>query len=265
MKKVLFVIITLLLIAPQEGSSHQKKKPAGKKQTPVKKESHLLHPPSFNLHPSDTVQLPLKFNLKEMGFGAQGVGIIACQYLTIQNTTLENMQIADIYSTLPKEFTIPSPSRAMYPVNIQPKRSLTVSICFTPDFVTSFRGNLIVKTMKDSTVIPIWGKGISPSEIGKQPMTGITTTALKKGKQASINMTLRNQCRVVLQVMDELGNVARSYFGNELMNPGNYEEIFDGTEKGGKKLPPGNFYARFIATEVNNSREIKMTKMFTIK
>ena len=217
---------------------------------------------------TDTVQLPLKYNLKEMGFGAQGVGIIACQYLVITNTTLENIQLADMYATLPKQFTIPSPSRAMYPVNIQPRRSLTVSICFTPDRVSSYKGNLIVKRagkMADSTVIPIWGKGIDPNDIGKLPKTGISVSSAKKGKEAMIDMTLRNQTRVVLQVMDELGNVVRSYFGNELMNPGNYQELFDGTEKGGKKLAPGIFYARFIGVEVNNSFENKMTKKFVIK
>ncbi len=261
MKKIFCIsVLAILFLTCTDGFSQKKKKVKSKPS-----HAAITAPVMGTSNLADTVILPLKFNIREMGFGAQGTGIIACQYLTIDNTTLENIQITDIYTTLPKEFTIPSPARSMFPVNIQPKRKLTISICFTPDKVGEFKGNLVVKTKTDSTVIPTWGKGIHPEDVSKLPKTSIAVTSVKKGKEASIEMILSSQSKVVLQIMDAVGNLVRAYFSNELMNPGNYQQLFDCTEKGGKKLAPGTFYARFIATEVNTSREYKMTKMFTIK
>jgi hypothetical protein len=214
---------------------------------------------------TDTTQPRLKFNLKEMGFGAQGVGTSGCQYIIIQNTSLENAVIKDISTPLSKIFTIPSPAKSMYPVTIQPKRSMTISVCFVPDKPGDYKSKITVLTDRDSTIVPVWGKGVRPEDVAKLPKTDITIKSLKKGKEASITLELVNQSKVVLQIVDALGNVIKSYFNTEIVNPGRYEQNFDGTEKGGKKLEPGTFYARLIATETNTNHEIKMTKRFEIK
>lgn len=226
--------------------------------------------PTFAQKKSKTAPTPapeskLSFSLKEMGFGSQGTGIISCQYLTVHNNSLDTLSIHDITCNMGKIFTVPSPAKSMYPVLMYPKRSMTISVCFTPNKPGDFKGNITFKMKDDSTSIPIWGKGIKPEDVGKQPKTDVTVVPHKKGKEARIKVYLATQSKVILQVMDDLGSVVKSYFNNEVVNPGNYEQIFDCTDKGGKKLPPGTFYARTLITDINTNKETKMTKMFTIK
>jgi flagellar hook assembly protein FlgD len=142
---------------------------------------------------------------------------------------------------------------------------MVISVCFTPNKPGDFKGRISFKMAHDSLSIPVWGKGIRPDEVSKQPKTDVTIVSLKKGKEANIKIYLATQSKVMLQIMDELGQVVRAYFQNEVVNPGNHEQIFDCTDKGGKKIPSGTFYARTIITDVNTNRETKMTKKFTIK
>ncbi len=215
--------------------------------------------------PAPAAEPKLSFSLKEMGFGSQGMGIISCQYLTIHNNSLDTLSIQEITCNMGKVFTVPSPAKSMYPVLMNPKRSMVVSVCFTPDKPGDFKGRISFKMANDSLSIPVWGKGIKPEDISKQPKTDVTVVPLKKGKEANIKIYLATQSKVILQIIDELGQVVRGYFNNEVVNPGNYEQIFDCKDKGGKKLPSGTFYARTIITDVNTNKEIKMTKMFKIK
>jgi hypothetical protein len=207
----------------------------------------------------------LSFSLKEMGFGSQGTGIISCQYLTVYNNSLDTLSIQEITCNMGKIFTVPSPAKSMYPVLMYPKRSMTISVCFTPDKPGDFKSNIKFRMGTDSASIPIWGKGIKPEDISKQPKTDVSVVSHKKGKEAMIKVYLATQSKVILQIMDDLGSVVRSYFNGEIVNPGNYEQIFDCTDKGGKKLPSGTFYARTLITDVNTNKETKMTKMFKIK
>jgi hypothetical protein len=215
--------------------------------------------------PAPSPEPKLSFSLKEMGFGSQGVGIIACQYLTVYNNSLDTLSIREITCNMGKIFTVPSPAKSMYPVVMYPKRSMTISVCFTPDKPGEFKNLITFKMANDSLSIPIWGKGIKPEDISKQPKTNVSVVPHKKGKEAMIKIYLATQSKVILQIIDDLGSVVRSYFNNEVVNPGNYEQIFDCTDKGGKKLASGTFYARTIITDVNTNKETKMTKMFTIK
>lgn len=207
----------------------------------------------------------LSFSLKEMGFGSQGTGIISCQYLTVYNNSLDTLSIKDISCHMGKIFTVPSPAKSMYPVLMYPKRSMTISVCFTPDKPGDFKSKILFTFGNDSASIPIWGKGIKPEDVSKQPKTDVSVVPHKKGKEAMIKVYLATQSKVILQIMDDLGSVVKSYFNNEVVNPGNYEQIFDCTDKGGKKLPVGTFYARSLITDISTNKEIKTTKMFTIK
>jgi hypothetical protein len=215
--------------------------------------------------PAPAPESKLSFSLKEMGFGSQGTGIISCQYLTVYNNSLDTISIKEINCHMGKIFTVPSPAKSMYPVLMYPKRSMTISVCFTPDKPGDFKSRITFKMANDSSSIPIWGKGIKPEDMSKQPKTDVSVVPQKKGKEAMIKVYLATQSKVILQIMDDLGSVVRSYFNNEVVNPGNYEQIFDCTDKGGKKLPSGTFYARAIITDVNTNKETKMTKMFHIK
>lgn len=215
--------------------------------------------------PAPVPESKLTFSLKEMGFGSQGTGIISCQYLTVYNNSLDTLSFKEISCHMGKVFTIPSPAKSMYPVLMYPKRSMTISVCFTPDRSGDFKSNITFNMGNDSASIPVWGKGIKPEDISKQPKTDMSVVSQKKGKEAMVKIYLATQSKVILQIMDALGQVVKGYFNNEVVNPGNYEQIFDCTDKGGKKLPAGTFYARTIITDVNTNKETKMTKMFTIK
>jgi hypothetical protein len=215
--------------------------------------------------PASLLEPKLTFSLKEMGFGSQGTGIIACQYLTVYNNSLDTLSIREITCNMGRVFTVPSPAKSMYPVLMLPKRSMVISVCFTPDKPSDFKSRIVFKTINDSASIPIWGKGIKPEDVAKQPKTDITVIPQKKGKEAMIKIYLATQSKVILQIVDELGSVVRGYFNNEVVNPGNYEQIFDCKDKGGKLLLSGTFYARTIMTDVNSNRETKITKMFKIK
>ncbi|HEY6171867.1 MAG TPA: hypothetical protein VIX80_06390 [Candidatus Kapabacteria bacterium] len=215
--------------------------------------------------PAPVPEPKLSFSLKEMGFGSQGTGIISCQYLTVYNNSLDTISIKEINCHMGKVFTVPSPAKSMYPVLMYPKRSMTISVCFTPDKPGDFKSKISFKMANDSASIPIWGKGIKPEDVSKLPKTEISVVPHKKGKEAIIKVHLATQSKVILQIMDDLGSVVKSYFNNEVVNPGNYEQIFDCTDKGGKKLPVGTFYARAIITDINTNKEIKTTKMFTVK
>lgn len=215
--------------------------------------------------PAPAKEAKLTFSLKEMGFGSQGTGIIACQYLTVYNNSLDTVSLSEITCNYGKIFTVPSPAKSMYPVMMYPKRSMTISVCFTPDKPGEFKSHITFKFAGDSLSVPVWGKGIRPEDVSKQPKTDVTVSTTKKADKATIKVFLATQCKVILQVMDGLGNVVRSYFNNEVVNPGNYEQVFDGTEKGGKKLEGGTFYARAIITDINTNRETKLTKMFKLK
>lgn len=223
--------------------------------------------PSFAQHtPTTPAADPiLSFSLKEMGFGSQGTGIISCQYLTIHNNSLDTLSIQEISCNMGKVFTIPSPAKSMYPILMNPKRSMVVSVCFTPEKAIEYKGKITFRMSKDSLSVPVWGKGIRPEDVSKQAKTNVSVVSQKKGKEAKIKIYLASQSKVILQIMDELGQVVRGYFNNEVVNPGNYEQVFDCTDKGGKKLPPGKFYARTIITNIDTNKEIKITRGFTIK
>lgn len=206
----------------------------------------------------------LMFNLHEMGFGAQGIGMIACQYLTVTNNTIEDISLTEIVVPGSTVFTVPTPSKSMMPVTIPAKRTMTISVCFTPDKAGEFKGRIRFKTSDNDTVsIPVWGTGVKREDLDKLPKTDITTSLTKKG-EAKITLRLTAQSKVILQVYDALGLLVATYFNNEVVNPGTYDHLFTKTSRGSAP-EPGTYYARLIYNEVNVGREVKLSKMFTVK
>lgn len=208
----------------------------------------------------------LEFDQKEVKFGASGAGIQTCQYLTVKNTTDQPQVVIGLQTSNPAQFSIPSPTQEMLPITIRRGGTMTMSICFTPDKVGDFKTELSLRTGKEVVKLPISGKGIKPEDVARLPKTEITISAPKKKKKDwIIGLKLPKSSKLVLQLLDPLGTTVKTYVNNEIMNEGNYEFAFNGTDAAGKKVEAGSYYVRMTGAEMYTNKEIKISKMFAYK
>ncbi len=250
--------------------------------------------PKFVASDAKPVPPPFAFNMSELLFGSQGIGVQSCMYVTITNLTNDVQTMTALYTTSDavaagsslrggkagsrakatglsaqddETFTIPSPSHQMFPMKIQPHSPLTISVCFKPEKIREYKTRLIIKTLKDSAVIPVSGKGIKPEDVGKLPKTDMTIIKpKKKGGPWNFKIQLVSSSKVTLALFDELGMQKVTFLGAAFKNEGSYEIPFDGTDKGKLKLPVGKYYLRCVIEDVGHGgAAVKITKALEIK
>lgn len=208
----------------------------------------------------------IEFDRKEVEFGAQGLGIQACQYLTVRNTSDQPLVVIGLGTSDPAHFSIPSPTQAMLPITIRRGGKLDLSVCFTPDKLQGYKAELTFRTGRETAILPISAKGIKPEDVAKLPHTELSIKApKKKQKDYIISLKMPKSAKLVLQLLDPLGTSIKTYINNEIMNEGNYEFAFNGTDSEGKQLEAGTYYLRLTGSEMYTNKEIKLSKMFSYK
>ncbi len=204
-------------------------------------------------------------NVTELKFGSQGVGVESCMYVTITNPGGAAQTMTQLSVDDEKRYSIPSPSHQMLPISIQPKSSLTISVCFKPEKVGEFKSRLVIKSAMDSSVIRIDGKGIKPEDVGKLPKTEFSV-AKKKKHEWNMKLQLVSPAKINLQLFDDLGISQYSFLNNDFKNEGLYEIPFDGLNKDKQKLPEGKYYLRCVIEETGRgSQATKYTKAIEIE
>ncbi|MBS1904701.1 MAG: hypothetical protein JSS75_13425 [Bacteroidetes bacterium] len=209
---------------------------------------------------------PFAFNLSEMKFGAQGIGVQSCMYVQITNTAAVPQVIKKLYVVDGKDYSIPSPSQQMLPITVPQTSNVTISVCFKPTTPGDHNTNLTMVTDRDSIVLPIQGKGLKAEDLAKMPKVGLTIEEPKKhSKQWVFRLRLLAQSRVTMQVFDALGMLVQTYSMNDIKQEGVFEQTFEGLDKGRLPLPSGTYYVRCVVDEVARNNPQIYTKTITIK
>jgi len=209
---------------------------------------------------------PLVSSVTELKFGLQGIGVESCLQITITNMSAVAQTLTNLFTDDEKRYSIPSPSHQMLPISIQPRSILTISVCFKPEKIAEYQTRLVIKTPLDSIVIPTSGKGIKREDVGKLPKNNFTVVRVNKKKNNwSLKLQLISQCRIIMQLFDELGNARVTFWNGAFKNEGVTETPFDGTDKEKKKLPAGKYYARCQIDDAVRKTTLKFTKEIEIK
>ena len=272
---VLLIVLVVLVfgsVADPYGisgaSAQTKKKTVIKQEIPsgddrpvasIPKEPTLV---SIDAHPP-----ALATSVTELKFGSQGIGVESCLQITINNVSNSAQTLTQLSTDDQKRYSIPSPSHEMLPISIQPKSMLTISVCFKPEKTVEYKTRLVIKTPTDSIVIPTSGKGIRPEDVGKQPKNDFTVIPVKKKKNNwALRLELIRQCKITMQLFDELGVMRVTFWNGAFKNEGVYETPFDGTDKSKMKLPSGKYYVRCQIEDAAHANQVtKFTKEITIK
>lgn len=264
---VLFVFAVIFFAALSPAAA-QKKKMTVPKVQPASAPAPDLTPkgPTFVAIDAPHKTPPLSFNITELKFGSQGTGVQSCMYVTVTNVSPAPQTLIGLSTDDDKNYSIPSPSQKMLPISIQPRSNLTISVCFKPEKIGSYKSRLVFKTPEDSTVIPIDGKAIKPEDVGKLPKTDLTVIPKKKGHTWNFKLQLVSSAKITLQLFDDLGNVKVGFLNGDFKNEGVYEIPFEGLDKGKLKLPPGKYYLRCQIEETARGSQVpvKFTKVIEI-
>ena len=265
MKKI---VVLLLILSVSVSFAQKKPKPSTSvgSETPTAgtAAAHPVIPPNYVAVDGDQVPPPFTFNISDLHFGSQGIGVESCMYVTITNSSNAAQTMPRLSVDDEKRYSIPSPSQKMLPISIQPKSNLTISVCFKPEKVGDFKTRLVIRSGFDSSIIPIDGKGIKPEDVGKLPKTEFTVT--KKKHEWNLRLQLVSPAKINLQLFDDLGNSKFVFLNNDFKNEGLYEFPFDGLDKDKQKIPPGTYYIRCVAEDLaRSSTPLKFTKMITVE
>ncbi len=258
------VIISFSWLSP---SSAQKKVKTVIKPSPVIKPAapEVPNGPTYVAIDAPPITPAFTLNVKELKFGSQGVGVESCMYVTISNPGGAAQTMTQLSVDDEKRYSIPSPSHQMLPISIQPKSSLTISVCFKPEKVGEFKSRLVIKSAMDSLFISIDGKGIKPEDVGKLPKTEFSVSK-KKRHEWNIKLQLISPAKINLQLFDDLGISKFSFLNNDFKNEGLYEIPFDGLDKDKQKLPEGKYYLRCVIEETGRGNQAtKFTKAIEIE
>lgn len=212
---------------------------------------------------------PFVFNLSELKFGAQGVGVQSCMYVQVTNASTTAQSIKKLYVADGKDFSIQSPSQQMLPVTVPPTSSVTISVCFKPLTSGDHHSYLALVTQNDSFAVQIQARGLKSEDLAKMPKAGLTIEQPKQKKKNAkewlFRVRLLAQARVTLQVFDALGMLVQTYSMNDLKPEGVYEQTFEGLDKGHLPLPPGTYYVRCVVDEIARNSPQTFTQSITIK
>ena len=221
--------------------------------------------PTYVSIDAEPVPPPFTFNISELHFGSQGIGVESCMYVTITNSSAAAQTMTGLSVDDEKQYSIPSPSHQMLPISIQPKSNLTISVCFKPGKVGQFKTRLVIKSSVDSSVIPVDGKGIKPEDVGKLPKTEFSVTKKKK-HEWNIKLQLVSPAKINLQLFDDLGVSKFSFLNNDFKNEGLYEIPFNGLDKDKQKIPEGKYYLRCVVEDIaRGNMTTKFTKVIEIE
>ncbi len=219
----------------------------------------LAQPSAPKLPPS------FSFSLSEAKFGAQSIGVQSCVYVTITNKTPAAQIIRDLYVVDDKDYSVPSPSRQMYPISIQPNNNVVISVCFKPLAVGDHNTKLMLISTSDTLILPIQGKGLRSEDFAKLPKTDVVVEKpSKKHKEWTFKVQLVAQAKVTMQLLNDLGTPVQSYLNNDLKPEGVYEYQFNGEDKDKKKLPEGTYYLRSVIDEIGRNNPLTITRLVKI-
>jgi len=209
---------------------------------------------------------PFAFNMPQIRFGAQASGIESCIKVTITNVTNSPQVITQLFVDDEKNYSIPSPSQKMLPISVPPKKPFDLSLCFKPAKIGTYKTRLTLKTISDSIILPIDGKGMKPEDISKLPKNELTVIKpKKKGADWTFKLQLISPAKITLQLFDALGVMAVNLLNNDYKDEGTYEIPYSGLDRDKKKLTEGNYYLRCVIEDVARNQTTKFTKLIEIK
>ncbi len=208
---------------------------------------------------------PFIFNVNEVRFGSQGIGVQSCMYVTLINTTASPQTVKRLYVADQKNYAIPSPTPQMMPITIQAKGQLTISICFKASTVGEHNSRLVLLTTGDSVSVLVQGKGLKPEDLAKKPITDFTILKpSKKDKTWRFKLQLVGQSRITLQLFDELGMLVRSFLEKDIKPEGVFELPFDGNDKAKLPIANGTYYVRCLIDEIGRNSPQIITRILKV-
>src|SRR5437763_567471 len=107
----------------------------------------------------------ISFSITEVKFGGQATEVESCIHVQIINLSKTPQRITAIYVEDEKNYSLPSPSKKMFPLTLSPTKNIDISVCFKPNAAKTYPSQLVVKTEQDSVILPISGKGMKPADL----------------------------------------------------------------------------------------------------
>ncbi len=216
--------------------------------------------------PPPTEPIPsFVFNVNEVRFGGQGIGVQSCMYVTLINTTSAPQTVKRLYVADEKNYAIPSPTPQMMPITIQAKGQLTISICFKASAVGEHNSRLVLLTPGDSVSVGVQGKGLKPEDLAKKLITDFSILKpSKKAKSWRFKLQLVGQSRITLQLYDELGTLVRSFLEKDIKPEGVFELTFDGTDKAKHPIASGSYYVRCVIDQIGTQSPQTITRVLKV-
>lgn len=208
---------------------------------------------------------PFVFNVNEVRFGSQGIGVQSCMYVTLTNTTDAPQAVKRLYVVDGKNYAVPAPTPQMMPITIQAKGQLTISICFKASTVGEHNSTLVLVSTNDSVSVGVQGKGLKPEDLAKKPITDFTILKpSKKEKSWRFKLQLVGQSRITLQLFDALGVLVRSFLEKDIKPEGVFELPFDGTDKAKLPIANGTYYIRCAIDEIGRNSPQIITRILKV-